>query len=111
LGKKKEEKMIKSYQILQVLSFNEERMLVSLLARDQQGKDPSREISFVLKEVRDLSSQEPVDFFSWVKGSNKKQPSFCWVRGLIPSSRRTLEGFLYENRDNHGSLGTLVEHE
>ncbi|MCF7907002.1 hypothetical protein K9K85_01835 [Patescibacteria group bacterium] len=103
--------MITNYQVMKILSFDEERKVINLVLKDQTGREnTSKKISFILLDVRNLAAQEPVDFFQWLK-KTAKTPGFCWIQGIIPSSRRTLEGFLYENQDLHGSFGTLVEHE
>lgn len=105
--------MITNYQVMKILSFDEERKVISLVLKDQTGREnTSKKISFILLGVKDLTAKEPVDFFQWLKKpEEEKKMGFCWIRGTIPSSRRTIEGFLYEKPDLHGSFGTLVEHE
>jgi len=103
--------MIKNYKVLEILSFDEAKKEVSVLVRDQiLLNSKPKEISFTIKKIKDLSSQQRISFFDWLK-KELEDSGFCWIRGFIPSSRRTVEGFLYERKDCLGSFGNLVEHE
>jgi hypothetical protein len=104
--------MIKNYEVRQIISFDEERMSITVIVRDAiLPKQAKKRISFIIKEVTDLTAKEKLAFFDWIKNPSKRKMGFCWLQGWIPSSRRTIEGFLCERADIHGSFGTLVEHE